>query len=227
MRQTYHWILGSLSYKDAKDGDCLKYGDIIFLQDFFRTFRWLTGARGSKNQIVQVRNHLKSDYEKKEDVTWTYQWIVRRTSGTGRRSYVDPAQGKCVQALDTIFLQNNYKDGRWLSGGRFAGGNNDVFTRNSFESDHETKGVIKKYQRIVRLSLGTGIRTDATTAANRPDVTYTSAPATSSSSASTSTTDTTPALSSSTTTSSSSASSSTATSQRPAYSKCRLRTRKL
>ena len=176
------WILrstpgdGVRTTADPRAGQCLKYGDIIYLQVKHLDYRWLTGSRGSGNAHVLTRNHLGSTYESSAHITRTYQWIVRSNAGTGPRSFTgnaDPAYGHCVQDLEKLFLQNNFMDERWLSGGRGVE-NKNVITRNMFRNTYETNNALT-YTWTVRKTPGDGSRTDGTTFSDRPS---TPAPAT-------------------------------------------------
>ena len=64
------------------------------------------------------KNHLGGEYEAGDKMTRSYEWIVRSNRGSGSRASSDPARGHCVHVLDKLFLQNNLKNKRWLSGGR-------------------------------------------------------------------------------------------------------------
>jgi hypothetical protein len=160
---SYKWTVrstrgeGSRNYPEPKQGECLKYGDQIFLQVNNLDDRWLSGGRNSGNEGALTRNIFKSDYEIGQAET-SYKWTVRSTFGTGTRTNnnnQDPGHGACIEELSVIFLQANNLDDRWLSGGRNSG-NEGVLTRNE-----QLEGGGPSYQWIVRKSSGTGSRSDA------------------------------------------------------------------
>ena len=99
---------------------------------------WLTGAFESGDDRVEIGDHPETLLESQSGIK-ADEWIVRSTSGTGDRSYtyINPAEGESVHALETIFLQRNYKEARCFSGGRSMGGIMAVI-QNTFESDYET-----------------------------------------------------------------------------------------
>jgi len=99
--------------------------------------RWLTGGRGTGNIGINTRNYLDGDYEQQKS-TSTYQWTVRSESGDGRREDLDPLAGRPVFYSDTIFLQVNNLNNRWLTGGRDSG-NNNVYTKNYLDGGYEQK----------------------------------------------------------------------------------------
>jgi len=90
---TYKWIVRSTPGNgsrrvdnDPKKGNCLKYGDIMYLQNNYMDNRWLSGSRTSGNEEVVTRDHLRSSYERNTAAT-TYKWIVRSTPGNGSRPW--------------------------------------------------------------------------------------------------------------------------------------------
>jgi len=91
---TYEWIVrsapgkGTRSFKDPRSGRCVEYGDIINLQVNNLDNRWLSGARGTGNAGVDVRDKYSSannDYERTVAEN-NYSWIARSTLGDGTRS---------------------------------------------------------------------------------------------------------------------------------------------
>ena len=78
--RTYKWTIrstagnGARSYPDPKAGDCLRYGDIIYLQNNWINNRWLTVSR--VNSRAFTRNYLGTH-------SGMYRWIVRSTPGSG------------------------------------------------------------------------------------------------------------------------------------------------
>jgi len=125
----YRWTVrsesgrGDRDYPDPKSGECVAYNDKIFLQVNTINNRWLTGGRGFGNYVVETRDYLLHEQLK---VNSPYQWIVRSESGDGRREDPDPLAGRPVMYTDTIFLQVNSRNNRWLkeSSDRTVGTNN-------------------------------------------------------------------------------------------------------
>ena len=80
---TYQWTLrsesgnGNIDDQDPRNGECIAYNDIIFIQVNFIDNKWLTGARGGDSEGVLTRNCRDGGYE--ESILSTYQWIVRDT----------------------------------------------------------------------------------------------------------------------------------------------------
>jgi len=134
----------------------IDYGDKVFLQNDWMDNRWLSGSRSGGNEGVVTRDHLRSTYER-VSVANTYKWIVRSTPGDGDRDYVDPKAGSCLAYGDTIYLQNNWMDDRWLSGSR-SSGNEGVITRDHLRSYYEEVTVADTYAWIVRSCQGSGYR---------------------------------------------------------------------
>lgn len=162
----YKWVVrshmgsGRKNHTDPKKGQCLKFGDKIFLQNYNMDHRWLSGSRSKGNEDVITRDMNKNDYERK-DAGKSYQWTVRSSLGSGIRGRSDQAEGHCVSDKDVLYLQNEFMDYRWLSGAR-SSGNESVVVRNSLKSDYEKNDARKTYQWIVRLNgLGHGGRQDA------------------------------------------------------------------
>lgn len=131
---TFIWTVRSnYQITDPKRGQCLKYGDTIYLQVNSRDDRWLTGARDKGNEAVRTRNVLDE-----LKVVNTYQCVVRSNTGTGMldRAGSDPGHGGCSSDLSRVFLQNKGHDFRWLSGSRNSG-NNEVGTFNCLKNKDE------------------------------------------------------------------------------------------
>ena len=59
---SYQWIVrssigdGTRTFPDPKEGDCLQYGDKIYLPVNTLDRRWLTGGRTSGNEVVETRD---------------------------------------------------------------------------------------------------------------------------------------------------------------------------
>ena len=157
---TFIWTVRSnYQIADPKRGQCLRYGDTIYLQVKSRDNRWLTRARNKGNKDVRTRNVIDE-----VKVASTYAWVVRSNNGTGMLDIAgsgDPGHGECLSDLSQIFLQNKGQDYRWLSGSR-NGGNNGVGTFNCLKNEDESVTNVGTYKFIIRKdSPGTGIRTDA------------------------------------------------------------------
>lgn len=90
---------------DPMAGSCVKYGDIVYLQNNVQNNLWLSGGNGD----VQANDHTHFG-----DKT-PYQWIVRSVPGSGLRTDVDPDVGSCMSDGADIYLQSNTTDGMWLS----------------------------------------------------------------------------------------------------------------
>mmetsp|Transcript_664 Transcript_664/g.1612 ORF Transcript_664/g.1612 Transcript_664/m.1612 type:complete len:237 (-) Transcript_664:1064-1774(-) len=95
-----------------------------------------------KNQLKWLRDYsgqgtYTNDPGNENSYESSHMWTVRSSAGTGWRNAVDPQAGSCVKYGDVIWLQSNYADYQWLTGGRL-GGNHAVLTRNFFQ-DGATK----------------------------------------------------------------------------------------
>ena len=159
----YEWIVRSEAGNgsrrvdtDPKNGQCVKFGDLVYLQNNFMDSRWLNGCRGSWNGGVNTRNHLGSSYEK-FSVAKAYQWIVRSEAGSGNKLDNDPKEGQCVKDDESIYLQNNFMDSRWLNGSR-GKWNKGVTTRDHLGSTYERETVAKAYKWTVKKDRGDGSR---------------------------------------------------------------------
>eukprot|EP00592_Proboscia_alata_P015684 CAMPEP_0194397806 /NCGR_PEP_ID=MMETSP0174-20130528/125751_1 /TAXON_ID=216777 /ORGANISM="Proboscia alata, Strain PI-D3" /LENGTH=874 /DNA_ID=CAMNT_0039194029 /DNA_START=18 /DNA_END=2642 /DNA_ORIENTATION=- len=157
---TYEWIArtspgdGTRSDKDENDGVCVKYGDKMFFQVNNVDSRWLSGGRKNNNQLVYTDNHLGSDYELEGRPH--YEWIVRTSPGDGSRTAKETNEGICVNYGDTLYLQVNNLDNRWLSGGR-GNGKEGVGSFDHLGSKEE-KNKKRGYEWIMRASPGDGSR---------------------------------------------------------------------
>ena len=166
---TYNWTVFSdptgvdnPGFRDALHGQCIRYGDIIYLQVTPRV--WLSGVRAESGGVTTTGEIVQAlIYHDPSEQGWLsrYEWIFRSSLGSGdsdASADVDPARGRCVQEHSFVYLQNNNKDHRWMSGGRSAE-NEQVVTRNALESDYERNGEVS-YQWMLRKSVGNGLRTD-------------------------------------------------------------------
>jgi len=100
-----------LSDNNFKDN--LDYGDRIYLQVNSLDYRWLTGGRTDGNDQVRTKN-IFSEIQNSQ----YYEWFVLSDWGTGSRDYQDERDGDCVKYGQSIFLQSNTVDHRWLTGTR-------------------------------------------------------------------------------------------------------------
>ena len=83
------------------------------------------------------------------------EFIIRSTSGNGDRDAGDPNSSNCVKYGDSVFLQNNGLDHRWLNGAR-GSGNEGVLTRNHLGSSYEQNNVANYYKWKIRSTVGNG-----------------------------------------------------------------------
>ena len=155
--RTYKWIIrstpgnGERTFRDPKRGDCVKYGETVYLQNNWMNHRWLSGSRDRGNEKTLTRNHLRSNYER-NTAKKTYQWIIRSNAGSGALTQTnngDPAFGQCVQEVQKIYLQNKWMASRWLSGAR-GRGNGGVITRNLRKNSYESSNAKNTYKWTVR-----------------------------------------------------------------------------
>ena len=134
----YEWIVrsdvtqnGNRLQKDPKDGECMKYGDTIWLQVNRPAHRWISGGRGG-----QPTNHSEVTthdvvYDTEESwISYQYRWTIRSNhvilkSGGGSQDFSanwqpskDPKDGRCVTYTDILYLQLWWKPTHWLTGGR-------------------------------------------------------------------------------------------------------------
>ena len=143
---------------DIKKGECVKYGDRVFLYtvgDKFKGKRWMQGSRGKKQDGVWCLNVFDLGKDDRNVVkNGNAMWQVRSNPGTGEPhlgNNKDPNEGLCVQNLSEVYLQN-YGDGeRWLQGG-IGGGDKNVGTNNLMGN----KGNSPEYKWILRRDIGNG-----------------------------------------------------------------------
>jgi len=141
----YHWIvrntvnndnfssLGKREYKDPMAGQCVRYGDRVFLQISNQDNKWLRGGLGGHTFGVlthDMRGQLNSI---------EFQWIIRKRCGdgvgcNGDRTRAEKEDGQCLKYNDVVYLQNNSLDNRWLTGGR-GDGNKKVLTGDTSEGN--------------------------------------------------------------------------------------------
>jgi hypothetical protein len=132
----------------------VNYNDKVFLKtNTPGVNRWLSGGLYTSNEAVKSFDFFDND-----DVSSSsYQWTVRSIDGTGDKDAVDPYIGSCLAYGDTMILQVNNVNSRWLTGGR-GGENNLVITRDKLQSDYEKILASKSYEWIVRSTDGSGDR---------------------------------------------------------------------
>ena len=89
---------------DPKAGECIKYGDVIYLSNNYNPDYWLTGSRGTNNLGVGTRDYWASEEE--QAATTTYQWMILTEEGNG--STTDGSNGtgygSCVYNNAVIYL---------------------------------------------------------------------------------------------------------------------------
>lgn len=167
------WILQSRPYdtngelNDPKYGQCLKYGDTIYLRDVYsadllsdclgqeeglgnqtnvtfydETKGWLSRTG---NGLVALQQLLDAKNSNSELLDWHARWIVRGESPLRERQ-----RGQCVHVLSKIYLQN-FEDQRLV----FLEGSNSSSKEVSTSSN-----LTKETQWILRDFAGNGNRTD-------------------------------------------------------------------
>jgi hypothetical protein len=110
--KSYKWKVRSNPYtfgneRDPKQGDCVKYGDTIFLQNHEKDAdRMLSGSRGTANEGVLTRN-VKPASKEVKNLREAYEWRIQSVLGNGFNSK-DPTRGICVQEDSIVFLQNMF-----------------------------------------------------------------------------------------------------------------------
>ena len=146
---------GGVPAQDPKNGECVKYGDVVVLQNKFVDLK-SNNTRHHRYEFLGAEEGLDSAWT--SDATGSpsdtaFQFILRSDLGSGVRSNKDddPAYGKCVQDLSLIYLQSNQNDLLWLSGGR--GDENQGVVAGNFNTDVATEA---NYQWIIRKSIGDG-----------------------------------------------------------------------
>jgi hypothetical protein len=124
----YRWLIGSdesdgsrldengqAIWEDPKRNECMRYGDLIYLQGLGTDNHWLTGRLGTNNQGVYMASTADES-----------QWHLR-SSAVRNRNDPDPRVGQCVRNKDQVYFQASALDDRYLTGGRNKG-NWDVYT---------------------------------------------------------------------------------------------------
>lgn len=142
--------IGSIREVDPAAGQCVKYGDLIFLQSQSIAKRWLTGGRNRGKNDVFTRNHFANFYERISGGL-SYRWNVRSAAGNGTKSsdIRTGKYGECVNYDDVVFLQVRSTASRWLVGNT-GQGNQEVFTRNQMDGYEQTHGHTSYLWRFVR-----------------------------------------------------------------------------
>lgn len=132
---TYEWTMWSQSGSrqgDPEAGQCVKFGDVVYLRNGYRTDRWLSSSRGHGNNGVDTRFPFSSS-EVSIFKRGFYSYTVRSALGSFYSFYssADPLDGECVTEQMDFFLQGGGISDRWLTGAR-GHGNTGVFTRDPF-----------------------------------------------------------------------------------------------
>jgi len=84
---------------DPAAGSCVKFGDVVYLQNNVQNNLWLWGSNGNVDA---------SDHTLHGDKT-SYQWIVCSTMSVS----VDPKAGSCILDEDDVYLVNSAN--QWLT----------------------------------------------------------------------------------------------------------------
>mmetsp|Transcript_1058 Transcript_1058/g.2223 ORF Transcript_1058/g.2223 Transcript_1058/m.2223 type:complete len:898 (-) Transcript_1058:62-2755(-) len=143
----YQWnvrsVVGKAVTPDPKVGQCVKYGDVIFLNNHGM---WMhkglgLGSGGHPHPNVDT---VKDGFE-----TSRLQWKVRSTT----KGDLDPAGGQCIQILSKIYLQCNEEKNLWVTGGRSAGNIQVVLDEKYYEGQN-----LSHMEWIVRKEAGDGMR---------------------------------------------------------------------
>jgi len=145
----YQWHVrskvGDLVASDPKQGQCVKYGDMIFLN---ANGSWLhRKPYGECEVAVHLDDGSCVNTVDKGFQTARLQWKVRSTIGSGSlkaESNPDPAHGQCIQLLSKIYLQSNNEENLWLTGGRSDGQSSvwalNFYTNGGLSGDYEQIG---------------------------------------------------------------------------------------
>mmetsp|Transcript_25354 Transcript_25354/g.60000 ORF Transcript_25354/g.60000 Transcript_25354/m.60000 type:complete len:165 (+) Transcript_25354:71-565(+) len=139
---------------DPKAGQCVKYGDILYLRMLEDAERFsLNGSRSTGNQNVHAYA-----YELSNDST--YRWVIRSNEGNGLidDNTSDPAHGSCIHQNAVVYLQNKAMENRFLTGARSTQ-NNQVLTHNPSISSENGKDM--SYKWIISTKLSNGSRSYA------------------------------------------------------------------
>ena len=108
-------------------GQCIKYGDEVYIQGLGVENHWLTGGRNDNGELVRMRDFNSAKPSDKE----TFIFMVR-SAGTsdGNKDEEDGRIGECVRRKDHVVFQVMNRDDRYLNGARDQG-NYNVYTRSS------------------------------------------------------------------------------------------------
>ena len=170
--ERYRWLVrshpGDPSASDPKNNECIKYGDIIYLNvngDWLYRGQWpnspIAGCdcgggyyqntemcSGGGCCVGTAGNQFESAH---------IQWRIRSTIGNGSPDDIDPAQDQCIYFQSRIYLQSNSEQNWWLNGGR-GGAKHRVWALNFYILYEQT--IQDVYEWIVREELGDGLRGD-------------------------------------------------------------------
>mmetsp|Transcript_2800 Transcript_2800/g.6033 ORF Transcript_2800/g.6033 Transcript_2800/m.6033 type:complete len:286 (-) Transcript_2800:11-868(-) len=136
----YRWQIrsnpgsGEVGFADPSAQQCVKYGDIVYLQVQNLGSRWLTGGRDDKSISVYTKNYLES---LEQSASTTYRWQIRSSPSTEIAS-------QCVTYGDFVHLKVESLGSGWLKGGEDG---NRVHTEN-----HPDGGSVPAYQWQIRSS---------------------------------------------------------------------------
>mmetsp|Transcript_2965 Transcript_2965/g.6510 ORF Transcript_2965/g.6510 Transcript_2965/m.6510 type:complete len:1386 (+) Transcript_2965:77-4234(+) len=123
----YQWhvrsmVVGNIVSSDPKQGQCVRYGDILFLNS--NHGEWLHREYPYKCSVANFEDGSCVNTVAKDFQTAHLQWKVRSTMGSGALEAdinPDPAHGQCIQLLSKVYLQSNNDENWWLTGGRSTG----------------------------------------------------------------------------------------------------------
>jgi hypothetical protein len=145
---------GNPNRADPKAGQCVKYGDIVYINAFGRDGLLVT-VEGtlwdSLNGDGSVDVFNPDNPDTMDVAEPGYQWQIRSNPGIGlleedESDTSDPAFGLCIGDRDPVYFQSRLRENRWLNGAR--GGNN----ANVLTGNQNTDSAKDTYVWIVRKS---------------------------------------------------------------------------
>jgi hypothetical protein len=122
------WIVRSIegsglrTAADPKAGDCVKYGDTIYLQSNKQDYQWLNGGRGI-GSIQVLTNDIRGEPGERSRYEWIVSSNLNHTIEDALAGGVttDPMASSCVSMHDGFYLRTIIPEaqnlGRWLAGG--------------------------------------------------------------------------------------------------------------
>lgn len=113
---SYIWIPrsakgdGSTTFPDPKAGECVKFGDTIFVQNKNIRLNYLrSSCAGDESCVNDFQRILTTNVNAAGQNSLEYAWKFRSNPGNGAPTNVDnedPAFGNCVTDPSIVFLQN-------------------------------------------------------------------------------------------------------------------------